>query len=128
LRPLTFIGADSKTAAAALASAAKQNRAWQFADLFYLNQGTENSGYVKPEFIRSLAQAAGAPPGPIVAAAQQGGGDPLLAQADQEASQFGVNSTPSFLIGKRGGSLKPLQVSALDPSEFRARIDAVLKQ
>lgn len=42
-RPLRFLGPDSRTAAAAVGSAASQNRMWEFVDAFYHRQGAENS-------------------------------------------------------------------------------------
>jgi protein-disulfide isomerase len=127
LRPLTFIGDDSRVAGQAAAAAAQRNRLWQFADLFYLNQGPEHSGYVTAEFLRSLARAAGLSPQPLLDAAQSSASAPLLTQADREASQRGIASTPSFLIGGSGQALRPLQVDQLQPGEFTDRIDAALQ-
>jgi protein-disulfide isomerase len=127
LLPLTFIGDDSRVAAQAAAAAADRNRLWQFADLFYLNQGPENSGYVTADFLTRLARAAGLPAQPLLAAAESSATPSLLTQADQQASQRGINSTPSFLIGRRGQALQPLQVSQLEPGDFTDQIDALLQ-
>jgi protein-disulfide isomerase len=126
LRPLTFIGDDSRVAGQAAAAAAARDRAWQFVDLFYLNQGQENSGYVTTDFLSRLARATGLSPGPLLAAAQSTGAVPLLDQAEQEASQHRINSTPSFLLGRRGQALSALRVSRLQTAEFTSRIDAAL--
>ena len=48
---LSFIGPDSVTAGRAAAAAARQDRLWNFADLLYLNQGEENTGYVSPAYL-----------------------------------------------------------------------------
>ncbi len=69
-RPITILGPDSGTAHAAAASAAQRNRLWQFADLFYLNQGPERSGYVTDDFLTRIARGAGLDPKPIVTASQ----------------------------------------------------------
>ena len=45
---------------AALA-AGEQDRFWNFLQLFYLNQGGENSGYVTDGFLTSIAKGAGVP-------------------------------------------------------------------
>jgi hypothetical protein len=34
------------------AAASQRNRLWNFVDLVYLNQGTENTGYVTPAYLR----------------------------------------------------------------------------
>jgi protein-disulfide isomerase len=126
LRPLVFIGPDSETAARAAATASQRNRMWQFADLFYLNQGQENSGYVTPDFLRRITRGAGLDPGPVLAAGQSSSTPAIVTQAEREASRRGIDSTPSFLLGRRGGSLSPLEVSQLQPGEFTNRIDALL--
>jgi protein-disulfide isomerase len=128
MRPLSFIGDDSVTAGKAAAAAADRNRLWQFADLVYHHQGQENTGYVTDAFITKIARAAGLDAAPIVAAAHSGPKPALLTQADQEAAQQNVSSTPSFLLGSRGGSLQSLEVNQLEPSAFTSQIDAALNK
>ena len=75
------------------------------------NQGTENSGYVTDAFIKRIASGVnGLDPAAVVAASHDQS-DPSLATANTEASKYGVNSTPSFLIGKTGGTMTKLGVS-----------------
>lgn len=126
LRPLSFIGDDSLEAAASTAAAAGQNRMWQFVDLFFRNQGRENSGYVTADFVGRLARAAGASPAPVVAAAEAGDGGALLARAEREAAQFGVESTPTFLIARGDRPPERLQVGELTPEAFTGPIDRAL--
>jgi protein-disulfide isomerase len=128
MRPLTFIGDDSVTAGKAAAAAADRNRLWQFADLVYLHQGEENTGYVTDAFIGRIARAAGLNAAPIVAASHSGSTPALLTQAEKEAAEQNFNSTPSFLLGSRGGSLQPLEVNQLEPSAFTSQIDAALNK
>lgn len=120
-RPLRFLGPDSETAAAAAGAAANQNRLWQFVDAFYRRQGTENSGYVTPAFLADLAAAV-----PGLDANALGVGDEALARtAETEAETFGIDSTPSFLLGRTGKPLRRLELGSLDPAEFTAAIDAL---
>jgi protein-disulfide isomerase len=106
LRFLTFIGPDSVTAADALQGAAAQGKLWNAADLFYRNQGTENSGYVTSSFLNQVLKDAGADPAKAIAA----GGTPAVTQdlgaAKTLASRYGVDSTPTVLVGPTGGQLK----------------------
>src|SRR3954447_10233288 len=53
---LAFLGDDSVKAGRAAAAAGAQNKLWQFIDVFYGEQGEENSGYVTDDFIRGVAQ------------------------------------------------------------------------
>ena len=60
-RPYLIIGPDSKPAMKAALAAGDQGRFWNFLQLFYLNQGGENSGYVTDAFLTSIARGAGVP-------------------------------------------------------------------
>lgn len=62
LRLLTFIGPESVKAAEVAFGARQQDKLWQFAEAFYLEQGPENSGYVTDDFLRDVARTAGADP------------------------------------------------------------------
>jgi protein-disulfide isomerase len=125
---LSFIGPGSVAAGRAAAAAARQDRLWNFIDLMYLNQGEENSGYVTPSYLRRLLDAV---PGLNVPAALGASAAPsavaALTRANTVATQDGVNATPSFLIGKAGGPLRPFQPSSLTSAPFAAEFNALLR-
>ncbi len=126
LRLLTFLGPDSESAAGAAVAASRENRMWQFTDLFYENQGQENSGYVTPSFVRSIAGGSGVSPEEAVRGMQDDVGGPQLLRAKQSAETAGVDSTPTFLIGKPGGTMTRLEVSQLTPDEFTSALDKLI--
>ena len=126
LRLLTFLGPDSESAAGAAVAASRENRMWQFTDLLYNNQGQENSGYVTPAFVRSIARGSGVSPTEAVRGMQDDVGGPQLARAQQSAQTAGVDSTPTFLISRRGGTLTKLEVSQLTPDQFTSALDKLL--
>jgi protein-disulfide isomerase len=128
-RNLTFIGPDSVTAARAASAAGAQNKLWDFADLFYKQQGTENTGYVTDQFIQNIAQGAGVPDtnkmksdmsAPFV--------EQQLGEAQDQAQQFGINSTPSFLIQVGKGKPQKFNYKNFDLNEFSAAFDKALQQ
>ena len=127
-RNLTFIGPDSVTAARAAAAAGAQNKLWDFADLFYKNQGTENTGYVTDQFIENIAKNAGVDPNKMKADESAPFVEQQLGEAQQQAQQFSINSTPSFLIQVGNGKPQKLSYSNFKLSEFSGPIDAALKQ
>jgi protein-disulfide isomerase len=55
----TIIGPQSAPAGAAALAAGAQGRGWNYLELFYRNQGKENSGYADDEFLTAVAKAAG---------------------------------------------------------------------
>jgi cytochrome c biogenesis protein CcmG/thiol:disulfide interchange protein DsbE len=97
---------------AALA-AGKQNKLWNFIELFYHEQGREHSGFVTERYLQDLArQVRGLNLIEWTAARN----DPELARAltidAQAASSAGVNSTPEFLVVKTGP--RPPHLAAIE--------------
>lgn len=122
-RSMAFIGDDSQTLARAVAGAAAQDRLWQAIDLFFVNQGQENSGFATPEFVRTtLGAIDGLDVEKAIADGEGANGTNAINQAQQLAETTGVDSTPSFLVGKTGGPLEKLDVRSLDGSEIREAV------
>jgi protein-disulfide isomerase len=127
MRLQSFLGPDSVTAGKAVAAAARQNRAWTFADIFYDNQGQENSGYVTPDFVQSIASATpGLNHAQLVRDASTPAAADVLKQGTNAFNTAGFTGTPSFLVGRTGGPLRRLNWSALTPAQFASQIDQLL--
>jgi protein-disulfide isomerase len=58
-RNYTIIGEQSTPAGAAALAAGAQGRGWNYVELFYRNQGEENSGYADNAFLTAIAEGAG---------------------------------------------------------------------
>jgi protein-disulfide isomerase len=129
-RNFPILGPDSEKAARALAGAADQGKAWQFLDLWYLNQGEENSGYVTDEFIGRIARGIpGLNAQQVIDASNDEANDETIVAARRDADQFGIDSTPSYLIGRTGGQPQILQIqNPSDPNLFAQSIDRLLGQ
>jgi protein-disulfide isomerase len=123
----SFLGRDSVRAAGAASAAARENRMYQFVDLFYRNQGPENSGYADADFIRGIAsQIQGLDPEKLVAAADDPVDQPGVREAEQFARDLGSTGTPDFYV-RKGGRMQPLQVAGTAPADYARALDAVLK-
>lgn len=98
-RQYVIIGPDSNEAAKAAFAAGEQNRYWNYIELFYRNQGIENSGYVTHDFLESVAKGAGVP---NIQRWNKDRQDPkwndVLAKDQREAQTLGFSSTPSFRL------------------------------
>jgi protein-disulfide isomerase len=104
-RSYTIIGPQSTPAGAAAIAAGEQNRGWNFVELFYRNQGEENSGYVTDEFLTAIAKAAGVPN--IAKWNDDRKSNRVLrevAETSAEAEQLGFTGTPSFAVEGPGAS------------------------
>lgn len=130
-RNVSFIGNDSLRAAQMAAAASMQNRLWQYVDLFYLNQGEENSGYVTDEFLTRIGRAVR---GLDVQKAMGNRSLPsiqrALTEAQTEWTVAGFQGTPSFLLGPTGGRLSAMlgEQTAPTVSNVSQAIDAQLAQ
>jgi protein-disulfide isomerase len=117
-----------RTQQVAAYAAGKQNLAWYFIELFYHEQGQEDSGYVTEGYLQSLAQQVPGLNLPDWTAARN---DPALLEEvthdGQVANQEGFTGTPSFLVGKTGGSFSKLENPNLEqPSDFESAINKLL--
>jgi protein-disulfide isomerase len=94
-----IIGPESVPAGEAALAAGAQNKAWNFVELFYRNQGEENSGYVTEEFIESIGKSAGIPDLKKWNQERKSGKykKDLEAQT-KEAEKLKFSGTPSFAV------------------------------
>jgi protein-disulfide isomerase len=119
-----------KTQQVAALAAGKQKKMWNFLETFYHEQGEEGSGYVTESYLQGLAQQV---PGLNLTTWTNDRADAALlnqvATDAQAANNAGFTGTPSFLIGKTGGTPNKLEYSSLsDPSPFNAAIEKLLKE
>jgi protein-disulfide isomerase len=102
-RNYTIIGPQSKPAGAAALAAGEQGRGWNFVELFYRNQGTEDSGYADDEFLTAIAKAAGVPNLAKWNRARKSQAVIGRVEATSaEAENLGFSGTPSFALEGRG--------------------------
>jgi protein-disulfide isomerase len=110
----TIIGPQSTPAGAAAIAAGKQGRAWNYIELFYRNQGEENSGYVTDEFLTAIARGAGVPD--IARWNKDRKSKRVVAEVEAttaKAEGLGFSGTPSFAVEGPGtqGVVKTLDTS-----------------
>jgi protein-disulfide isomerase len=129
VQPWAFIGPDSNRGQAAMFAAAKQNKAWNFAEILYLNQQTENTGWLNDSMV---AQAAASINGLNVNRLwhERKGGD-VKKQASAVASLAqakNVTGTPTVFVGKNGTAPKLVGANGTVPDlqQTKAAIEAAL--
>jgi protein-disulfide isomerase len=131
-RPQTFVGiprGNSELAARFALAAGLQNKLWQFVDLFYLNQQDETTAYVTDSFVKQIGSGvAGLDVDKALRDAKTSRVvERELAGADAAFKGHGFSGTPSFTLARAGGTLKPLEFTALDANQFTRPIDKLLK-
>ncbi|MFL5897265.1 MAG: DsbA family protein [Solirubrobacterales bacterium] len=96
-RNLAIIGEQSTPAGAAALAAGEQGRGWSYIELFYRNQGEEDSGYADGAFLEAIARSAG------VKNLAKWNRDrqvltPEVEKTTEEGHSLGYEGTPSFAI------------------------------
>jgi protein-disulfide isomerase len=121
--PYLIIGPDSRPAMKATLAAGEQGKFWNYLQLFYLNQGQENSGYVTDSFLTSIAKAAGVPDINKWNQSRTGSQwDAIIAKGTTDAEGFGFNGTPSLVAqGPKGTQA----INGFSFSEIQAAIQQV---
>jgi protein-disulfide isomerase len=128
-RPIAFIGPDSQRGRAAAIAAGEQNKLFNFAQILYLNQGSENTGWLNDQMVTSAASSI---PGLDVSRLLVGSNsDAVKARAaafDRQAVADNVRATPTILVGKSGGTLRPVALtSPSDQQSVASAINAALR-
>lgn len=124
-RGLAFLGPDSKEALEWTFGAAGQNRLWNVLELLFRSQGPENSGWVTPRVLRSVARAV---PGVDVARLRRDAprSGLLIASAAAAARSAHIPGTPYFEVGRSLASLDPVPLTSFDPRDLAERFDRLL--
>jgi protein-disulfide isomerase len=125
---MSFVGPDSVTALRTALAAGRQDRFWNVLELLYQNQGTENTGWVTDSLLRSVGAAVpGLDTEQMLADRGSTAVDRMVAQADSDARNAGVDSTPTFAVGRTGAQLRLVRVANLTPSALTPALDSALK-
>jgi protein-disulfide isomerase len=128
-RPIAFIGVDSQRGRAAAIAAGEQNKLFNFVQILYLNQGSENSGWLNDQMV--MAAAASIPSLDVPRLLAGSSSDAAKAQAvafDHQAAADKVRETPTILVGKSGGVLRPVALtSPSDAQSVASAINAALR-
>jgi protein-disulfide isomerase len=128
-RILTFLGDASVTAGRTVVAAGLQDRQWAFSDLFFAEQGEENTGYVTDDFLNGLgADVQGLDMERVREQRASGDVTQRLEEDRKAAASRGIDATPTFVAGRRGGELRELQLQALTPDGFRSALEQAVGQ
>jgi protein-disulfide isomerase len=123
-RLLAFIGPDSVRGRNAALAAGEQNKQFNFSELLYFNQGTENTGWLDQSMVNDAAASIPGLDAQQLQAAQ--GSSAVAARAtalDAQAQADKVDSTPTILVGKTGTA--PEKVAMSSPTDQQAVVTAI---
>ena len=127
-RGMEFIGADSEKALRIALAAGKQDKLWDVVELFYKEQGSENTGWVTDAKIDEiLAQVPGLNANQVKADAQSTEIGQQVAAVQAEATARQVTGTPTFFIAIGAAAPYALAPQSLTPDAFRPALDDALR-
>jgi protein-disulfide isomerase len=103
MRPWAFIGPDSVRGQSAVLAAAEQNKGFNYAELLYDNQGTENTGWLDDTMVSAAAASIpGLPVQKLLTAVDSSSVKGQARNVDTLAKADKVNHTPTIYVGKTG--------------------------
>ncbi len=109
-KPWVIIGPQSTPASEAALAAGEQDHFFNYMELFYRNQGQENSGYVTDDFMTAIAKGAGVPDLDQMEQRPQFTRSGRLSSRRSTArrTRLGLSGTPSIqVVGPGGKKLLP---------------------
>jgi protein-disulfide isomerase len=129
MRPIAFIGPDSRLGRLAAIAAGRQNKMFNFAELLYVNQGVENTGWLRDSLITSAAASIpGVNVPKLLAERNSTATKDSAGTFDRLSTRDAVSATPTILVGKTGGSLRRVSLSSpSDAGSVAAALDRALR-
>ena len=125
VRVLDFIGPDSSRGRNAMIAAGKQNKAFQFAEILYFNQKTENTGWLNDAMV---GQVAASIPGlqvqQLLSERSSSAVKSTAKQYDAQQTADQVTGTPTLFVGKSGAK-KLKQVPLASSTDQQSVVDAI---
>jgi 2-hydroxychromene-2-carboxylate isomerase len=119
-----IIGPDSTRGCNAAIAAGDQNNMFNFTQLTYLNQATENTGWLDDDFVaKTAASIPGLDVPKLLADADSQQTADADAAFDQQADHDGVSGTPTTLVGPTGGRLTTVALTS--PTDREAVVNAI---
>jgi protein-disulfide isomerase len=120
-------GHDSARGQAATIAASLQNRAFQFAEMLYLNQGTEDTGWLTDHMVQLAAASVDGVDVPrVLSDASSSGVKSVVSEVDSRASRAGFNSTPTLLLNHQGKSPQVVAAQLPNLSTLESQIDSAI--
>jgi len=127
MQPWSIRGPDSNRGQTATISAASQNKAFQFAELLYLNQGQENTGWLNDNMVSTAASSVdGLNPQQVSNGESSSSVKSTVNDVDSYASAKGFNATPTLLLNHRGQQPHVASVGLPTLSSLESQIDSAI--
>jgi protein-disulfide isomerase len=106
VRPWAFIGPDSLRGQSATIAAEMQNRAFDYSQLLYYNQGAENTGWLDDNLVATAAASIrGMNVKQLLSDRKSSTVKSAVSTVTKQVTKDHVNATPTLLVGRTGKKL-----------------------
>jgi len=128
VKPWAFIGPDSVRGQDATLAAAQQDKAFNFVQILYDNQGTENTGWLNDQMVYAIAASVpGMKTRQLFGERNSTAVKNAAAAVSTDAKENNVTGTPSIFVGKRGQNPTYVTLSGgTDEATLVKALDAAL--
>jgi len=128
MQPWAIRGPASVTGQSATIAASLQNKAFQFAEMLYLNQGAENSGWLNENMI-GLASASvdGLRPAKVLSEMSSSGVKSAVTGVDRRAATANFEYTPTLLLNRKGKTPRVVSQGLPSLSTLEAEIESAAR-
>jgi protein-disulfide isomerase len=118
---------DSTRGQHATIAASLQNKAFQFAELLYLNQGTENTGWLDDNMVLTAASSVdGMQVQQVPNDENASSVTSTVKNVDGTAASSGFNSTPTLLLNHKGEKPHVVARSLPDAAQLKSQIESAI--
>jgi protein-disulfide isomerase len=122
---MAFLGPDSERGLQGVLAAGRQDKLWHAVDLLFRNQGAENSDWLTDRTVERVAASISGLDAEQMLADVADVEDEAQ-ESQSTANEAGIDGTPSFQVGRTGGTLRRVPIRSLDAAALRPAIEAAL--
>lgn len=129
MEPWSILSApDSPRGQAATIAASEQNRAFQFAQILYDNQGTEDTGWLTENFVGYAASSVdGMDPRRVLDGQGSSTVKNTVNDVDSQASAQKFSATPTILLNHKGQKAHVVSEGLPDASTLQSQIESAIQ-
>jgi protein-disulfide isomerase len=128
MQPWAIRGPDSNRGQAATIAASLQNRGFPFAEMLYLNQGAENTGWLSDNMVKfAAASVDGLRWSKVLSDSGSSNVTSIVNGVDGAASIAGFNATPTILLNHKGQKPRVVSVGLPDLTTLENQIKAAAR-
>lgn len=118
---------DSPRGQAATIAASLQNKGFDFAQMLYLNQGQENSGWLTPNMVGYAASSVdGTKPHAVLNDLSSSHVKSIVNDVDNAAAAHNFNGTPTLLLNHKGQKAQVVSVGVPDAATLLSQIQSAI--